>query len=580
MNVLGISAYYHDSAACLIKNGNVVAAAHQERFSRKKHDLGFPTDAITYCLREGNITLEDVDVVAFYEKPYLKFERLLFQFVDTFPRSLPVFVESIPSWLSEKLLVKQNIKQLGYNGKIVYLEHHLSHATSSFLCSPFDTAAILTMDGVGEYATTTFSHGKKNAVDIIKEIRFPHSLGLLYSTITAYLGFSVNNSEYKVMGLAPTGKPEFKREFDQLIHLFEDGSFALNMDYFAFTYKKKMFTPKLERLFGQLSRTPESAVTEFHQNIAASLQEKTEEVLFNALNALHVETGEENLCMAGGVALNSVANGKILKETPFKKIFIQPAAGDAGTAMGAALYGYNSINQQPRTYRFNSAFLGPQYSDKNIETYLTQNNIVYTRLKDESTVAQRTAQLIFKNKVIGWFQGRMEWGPRALGARSILSNPTNPDMKDILNQKVKHREQFRPFAPVILVEETHKWFVCDNPVPEPADYMLMVYPIRPKKQALIPAVTHVDGSGRLQTIRRQQHPLYYDTIKQFEKLSGVPILINTSFNIRGEPIVCTPHDAYRCMMGTGIDYLVMGHYLIARADNLQDQWNSEEQARD
>ncbi|MBI4044667.1 MAG: carbamoyltransferase [Candidatus Diapherotrites archaeon] len=580
MHILGISAYYHDSSTCIVRDGKVIAAAQEERFSRKKHDLCFPVNAVNYCLNEAGISAKQLDAVAFYEKPYLKFERLLMQFIDTFPRSMSVFVESIPSWLSEKLLVPKNIKDLGYNGKVYYLEHHLSHAASAFLCSPYKKAAILTVDGVGEFATTTFSTGNDTEIELFKEIHFPHSLGLLYSTITAYLGFTVNNSEYKVMGLAPWGKPVYKEEFDKLIRTFDDGSFELGMDYFAYTHEKKMPSKKLEGLFGEKTREKESQITQFHKDVAASLQAKTEEVLFHLLENLYSETKLENLCMAGGVALNSAANGKILSKTPFKRIFIQPAAGDAGTSMGAALFVYNSIMKNPRQFVLNSAFLGPSFSDKEVQDYLDKNSIKYYKFGSRAEIAKKTAELVNNNFVVGWFQGRMEWGPRALGARSILSNPTNPKMQGILNLKVKHREKFRPFAPVVLFEEVNKWFECDDPLPQAADYMLMVYPVRKEKRKIIPAVTHVDGTGRLQVIRKEQHALYYQTVQEFQKLSGVPIMINTSFNIRGEPIVCTPHDAYKCMMGTGIDYLAMENCLIKRIDNPKDLWDSEKMATD
>jgi len=580
LNIIGISAYYHDSAACLLKNGVIVSAVQEERFSRKKHDFSFPNKAIEYCLKEGNLSIKEIDAIAFYEKPYLKFERLLYQFVETFPKSAGVFIDSIPLWISEKLLVPKKIEKTGFKGKVFYLEHHLSHAASSFLCSPFKEAAIFTVDGVGEYTTTAFASGKENKIKILKEIHFPHSLGLLYSTITAYLGFSVNNSEYKVMGLAPCGKPKFMKEFNKLLKIFEDGSFELNMKYFDYLHKKRMPSKEMEKLFGKKIRKKESELTQFHKDIAASLQKKTEEVIFNSLNKLFDETKTENLCIAGGVGLNSVANGKILSNTPFKKIWVQPAAGDAGTAIGTALYVYNSIMNKPRKWKFESCFLGPSYSDQEIEKYLKKNEIKYSKFNSQTEIAKKTAQLIKENKVIGWFQGKMEFGPRALGSRSILSNACHPNMKDILNKKVKHREFFRPFAPVILFEEVSKWFESDQPVPEPADYMLMVYQIKKEKRKIIPSVTHVDGSGRLQVIRKIQHPLYYQVIKEFQKLTGVPIIINTSFNIRGEPIVCAPQDAYKCMMGTGIDFTIMGSYLIKREDNPKDFWDSEKLAID
>lgn len=580
MNILGISAFYHDSSACLLRDGNIVTAVQQERFSRKKNDLSFPYGAIEHCLHEGKISMDDIDLVVFYEKPYLKFERLLFQFIETFPKSLFTFIKSMPSWLSEKLLVSKFIKDLGYKGKIYYLEHHLSHAASSYLCSGFDNAAILTIDGVGEWATTTFAKGDGNDLKIMKEIHFPHSIGLLYSTFTAYLGFRVNNSEYKVMGLAPYGKPVYKNLFDKIVKLYDDGSFALDMSYFTYHYKMKMPSAKLEKEFGMPTRKSEDKLLQFHKDVAASLQYKTEEILMHLLNNLYKETKSDNLCLAGGSALNSVANGKILSKTKFKKIFIQPASGDAGTSIGAALYAYNVILGNKKKYNLKSAFLGPGYSDAEIKKFLDKNSIKHSEFKSEKELVKKIAKLIYENNVIGWFQGKMEWGPRALGSRSILSNSCNPDMQNILNLKVKHREKFRPFAPVILFEKVHEWFESDDPVPEPADYMLMVYPIKKAKRKLIPAVTHVDGSGRLQVIRKHQQPLYYGVIKEFENLSGVPILINTSFNIRGEPIVCTPKHAYKCMMGTGIDYLSMGKYLIKREDNPKDMWDSEKYAKD
>ncbi len=578
MNILGISAFYHDSSACLYRDGAIAAAAQEERFSRKKHDLGWPKNAIEYVLSESQIKIGDVDYVAYYEKPFLKFERLMAQFATTYPRSLPAFLESMPTWLSEKLAVPGYIARMGYKGPVRYIGHHHGHAASAFLVSPFESAAILTMDGVGEWSTTTLGRGRQTRVLLEKEIDFPHSIGLLYSTLTAYLGFRVNNSEYKVMGLAPWGKPEHYEKLRKILRLNSDGSFALDMNYFDYVHRMRMYSDQFVAEFGP-ARTPDSPVTQFHKDMAASVQKLTEEAVYNTLRHLHAITGEENLCMAGGVALNSVANGKILSNTPFKRIFIQPAAGDAGTAIGAAAYLYHTLLKHPRTTPMTTASLGPHYSDEQIEIFLNENKIRYTRFKSRDELLQTTADLLLNDRVIGWFQGRMEWGPRALGNRSILSNPTNPDMADILNLKVKHREKFRPFAPVITQEDVPDYFDADLPVPEPAAYMLMVYPVKKEKRALIPSVTHVDGSGRLQTIAREQNPLYYDLIKTFGKKSGVPILINTSFNIRGEPIVCTPAHAYRCMMGTGIDALVMGHYLIARADNPKDQWDSESEAK-
>lgn len=577
MYVLGISCFYHDSAAALLKDGIVVAAAEEERFTRKKHDNSFPVNAITFCLAYEKITIKDIDQVCFYEKPLLKFDRLLSQHLEKFPFSYAQFHHALPSWVTEKLRIPKLVrKKLGHSKDVFFIEHHLAHAASCFLVSPFKEAAICTVDGVGEWATTTLGYGKENNIEILKELHFPHSLGLLYSTVTAHLGFSVNNSEYKVMGLAAYGKPTFYEDLRKIIDIKDDGSYALNMRYFDYHYKMHMPSNKFIRMFGK-TRNKNEPVKQKHKDLAASLQKITEDVLFKMLNHLHHETKTTNLCMAGGVALNSVANGKITTNTPFKKIFIQPAASDAGTSIGAASYVYHSIFKFKRNFVMDNAYLGPSYSAEEIKKYLNENNITYTKFKNDKELAETTAKLIFQNNVVGWFQGRMEWGPRALGARSILSNPCNHAMKEILNQKVKHREHFRPFAPVITAEDVHDWFDIDK---NEEPFMLFVYPVKKEKRMIIPAVTHVDGTGRLQTITKQQNMRYYSVIKMFEKLSHVPILINTSFNIRGEPIVCTPAEAYCCMMGTGIDYLVIGDFLIKRANNPKDMWDSETLAED
>ncbi len=576
-NILGISCFYHDAAACLIKDGIVIAAAEEERFTRKKHDISFPINAINYCLKEGGINVNQINYIAFYEKPLLKFERLLSMHLEMFPRSFLTFYKALPSWLNEKLRVPGIIrKKLKYKGEILFIEHHLAHAASCFLVSPFEEAAILTVDGVGEWATASYGYGKGNDITLLKELKFPHSIGLLYSTVTAHLGMTVNNSEYKIMGLSPYGKPAYYDNFKKVVDVKEDGSIELDMSYFDFHYKLTMPSRKFEREFGPI-RKPHEEVTQKHKDIAASLQKITEEIIFKMLNHLHKETKMDNLCMAGGVALNSVANGKITKNTPFKKVWIQPAASDAGTSLGAAAYAYNTILGNKRRYAMKSAYLGPSFSPEYIQNFLDKNKIIYKKFKDGDSLIKWTAKLLFESNVIGWFQGRMEWGPRALGARSILSNAANPQMKDILNLKVKHREHFRPFAPVISKEDVHDYFEIDK---NEEPFMLFVYPFKEKVRHLVPSVVHVDGSGRLQTISREENPLYYGVIKEFEKLSKVPILINTSFNIRGEPIVCTPEDAYRCMMGTGIDYLVMGNFLIKRAGNAKDMWDSEKIAID
>lgn len=586
MNILGIACYYHDSSATLLRNGIVVAAAEEERFSRKKHDHGFPSQSIEFCLQAGGITMDEIDCVAFYERPILKFERVLSQHLQMFPRSLKTFFSSMPSWLSEKLRIRRTIqKKLKYRGRIVFVGHHQSHAAGAFLPSPFEKAAILTIDGVGEWQTTTLGVGNGTNVELTHEITFPHSIGLLYSTITAYLGFSVNNSEYKVMGLAPCGcmdrgKNPYYEKLKQVIDIKEDGSFRLDMSYFVFHFASRMPSQKLCALLGGPVSKRDVEMTDRHKDIAAALQLVTEDVLMRMLKYLHAVSGMENVVLAGGVALNSVCNGRILSQSPFKGVWIQPNASDGGSSMGAALFLWNSILQNDRVYMLKSASLGPDYSDEDIQRFLDDQRIVYERFSSDDEVVRKTSRLIYESNVIGWFQSGMEWGPRALGSRSILSNATDPKMQEILNVKVKHREKFRPFAPAVCADDALKYFDCDRPIPEPTDYMLMVYPIREESRKIIPAVTHVDGSGRLQTVRRDQCPLYYDLIKEFGRLSGTPVIVNTSFNIRGEPIVCSPQDAYRCMMGTGIDYLVMGHYLVYRHDNTKDIWDSESIAKD
>ncbi len=580
MIVLGINAFFHDSSAAIIENGRLIAAVEEERFTRIKHDNSFPFKSIDYCLKETGITITQVDCIAFYEKPLIKFDRVISQFIHSFPRGFSAFNQTMPSWLTEKLRIRKILKKkLKFKGKVFFIEHHLAHAASSYLISPFNEAVILTMDGVGEWSSTTCGYAKNSEINLEKEIKFPHSLGLLYSTVTAYLGMSVNNSEYKVMGLAAYGKPEHYDKFKKLIDIKEDGSFALNMDYFSYHYKMSMPSKKFIEEFGP-ARKAKDEMTQKHKDISASVQKLTEDILFKILNNLHEKYKIDNLCIAGGVALNSVANGKILSSTPFKKIFIQPAAGDGGTSVGAAFYVYNTVLKNPRDFVLKDAYLGPGFSTEEIKNYLNKNQVKYTEFKDDIELIKTTAKLIYENNVVGWFQGRMEFGPRALGSRSILSNPCNPKMQEILNIKVKHREKFRPFAPVVCEDDAPKFFECDIPIPEPTDFMLMVYPIKAKYHKDIPAVTHVDGSGRLQTIRKFQNQKYYDLIKEFGKLSGIPILINTSFNIRGEPIICNPEDAYMCMMGTGIDYLVMDKFLIKREDNPQDMWDSEKYATD
>jgi len=558
MNILGISAFYHDSAAALICDGKVIAAVQEERFTRVKHDFGFPMNAIKYCLKEGGIEIKDLDCIAFYDKPFIKFERILATCIATFPRSLPSFLKAIPLWVNEKLWTPQIIKrELDYEGDILFIEHHLSHAASAFLLSPFEEAAILTLDGVGEWATATYGIGRDKSIELLKEIRFPHSLGLLYNAFTYYLGFKVNSDEYKVMGLAPYGEPRYyDLIMNELVHVKEDGSFKINMKYFAYDYGLKMTNRHFDNLFGDPRRKPESELTKKHKDLAASIQKVTEEIMLRAAKHLHKVTGLKKLCLAGGVALNCVANGRILRETEFEDIFIQPAAGDAGGALGAAAYIYSALLGKERTSKMKNSYLGPNFSNKEIEAYLKNGNIEYEELNDEDLV-NKTAQLLIDKKVIGWFQGRMEFGPRALGARSILADPTNPDAKYIVNSKIKFREEFRPFAPTVLVDRVNDYFELTTPSP----YMLLVAQVREDKRN-IPAVTHVNGSARVQTINRSDHPLYYDLINNFYKKSGCPVILNTSFNLRGEPIVCTPYEAYLCFMRSGLDYLVLGNFIL------------------
>ena len=586
MYILGISCYYHDASAALLKDGAIVAAAEEERFTRKKHDTSFPINAVDYCLKSQNIAIEDVDYIGFYEKPFLKFERLLSQHLEMFPLSFKTFLSSIPSWINEKLrLMKAIRKKLKYKKDALFIEHHMAHAASSFLLSPFRKAAILTVDGVGEWTTTSYGIGEDNNIHLMKEIRFPASLGLLYSTITAYLGFRVNNSEYKVMGLSAYGDMNketnpYYNKLKKVVDVKEDGSYRLDMGYFVYHFADRMPSKKLCMLLEGPVRKPESEVTQGHKDISAALQLIYEEILFKILNHVYKETECENIVLAGGCGLNSVANGKILRNTSFKNIWIQPAAGDGGTSMGVASYIYHVVLGHKREEYLKDAFLGPRFSTEQVRNFLDKNKIKYSEFKTEEELIKTTAKLVYENNVIGLFQGRMEWGPRALGARSILANPCNPKAQELLNAKVKHREKFRPFAPVVCADDALKYFECDEPIPEPTDFMLMVYLVREELRKKIPSVTHVDGSGRLQTIRRNQNYLYYDVIKEFGKMSGLPILINTSFNIRGEPIVCTPYDAYKCMMGTGIDCLVMNKFLIKREDNIQDMWDSEKYAKD
>jgi carbamoyltransferase len=558
MNILGISCFYHDSAVALLKDGRLVAAAHEERFTRKKHDQDFPVHAIRYCLQAGGIQAKDIDFIGFYDKPIIKFERLLTTYIATFPHSLPSFLKSMPVWLKEKLWIPQKIRdELGDRAKLLFVDHHLSHAASAFFVSPFSEAAILTADGVGEWETTTMGLGRDKTLTLQQSIHFPHSLGLFYSAFTYYLGFRVNSAEYKVMGLAPYGKPIYTNLIlDKLINIQEDGSFWMNMKYFGYDYGLTMTNKHFHELFGAPPRKPESALTQFHKDVAASLQCVTDTIMLRMATALHKKTGNENLCLAGGVALNCVSNSKILASSGFKNMFIQPAAGDAGGAVGVAFYIYHMLLNNERSYTWSHNFLGPEYSDENIEHVLKQIGLECERY-GRDTLLQKTAQHIADQQVVGWFQGRMEFGPRSLGARSILADARNPENYSRVNLKIKFRESFRPFAPTVIQERMKEYFEFDRPSP----YMLFVAQVRTDRRC-IPAVTHVDGSARLQTITRDDHPLYYDLIVAFEKLTGCPVIINTSFNVRGEPIVCTPLDAIKCFFRTDMDYLVLGSFVL------------------
>lgn len=595
MYILGLSGYYHDSAAVLLKDGEIVAAAQEERFSRKKHDARFPVNALNYCLAEAGISLAQVERVAFYDKPFLKFERLLETYLAFAPKGFKSFRMAIPLWLREKLFQKdllvKELKKIepGVNwlDRLLFSEHHLSHAASAFFPSPFDEALVLTMDGVGEWATTSAAIGRGNTLEIFKEIHFPHSLGLLYSAFTYYLGFKVNSGEYKVMGLAPYGEPKYAQTiFDNLIDIKPDGSYRLDQTYFDYSTGLHMTNAKFDALFGASPRHPDDPLTQREMDLAASVQAVTEEVVLRLTRSLREETGLENLCLAGGVALNCVANGKVLRDAKFKHVWVQPAAGDAGGALGAALAAHHLSLDQPRSAsqgndRMRGAYLGPIFAQADIEVRLSAVGARYKVLSDTDLI-ETTANLLASENVVGWFQGRMEFGPRALGGRSILGDPRSSQMQSVLNLKIKYRESFRPFAPSVLREHVSEWF--DLAVDSP--YMLMVADVAAAKQidttgqdstlfgieklklprSSIPAVTHVDYSARIQTVHAETNPRYHALISSFFAKTGCPILINTSFNVRGEPIVSSPEDAYRCFMGTEMDALVIGNCILMQED--------------
>jgi carbamoyltransferase len=562
MNVLGISCYYHDSGSALVRDGKLIAAGEEERFTRKKHDHGFPAKAIEYCLREGGITIDQVDHIGFYEKPLVKFNRILETILAYWPRTYKPWLTAIPLWLGHRLRIGQEIQEkLGTDKDILYCQHHLSHAASAFLVSPFDEAAVITADGVGEWTTTAWGVGRGTHIEMRKEIRFPHSVGLLFSAITAYLGFQVNDAEWKVMGLAPYGEPKYLDKFRQVVDIKEDGSIRFDLSYFAHAYStERTFSRKWEQLFGQPQRPSESDMTDFHRDIAASGQKIVEEIMVKMAAHVQKQTKLKNVCLAGGVGLNCVANWRILRECGFDNIFVQPAAGDSGGALGTAFYIYNTVLKKPRVFRMDHALWGPGFDDDAVKAALDRAEAVYEWVASEEELLRRTARMIADGKVVGWFQGRLEFGPRALGARSLLADPRNEKMKDIINAKVKFREAFRPFAPAVLRERAHEYF--EMPEGMDAPFMLLVPKVRAEKRALLPAITHQDGTGRVQTVTDEHNGRYYRLICEFDRLTGVPIVVNTSFNVRGEPIVCTPQDAYHTFVNTGIDALVIGDFVV------------------
>ncbi len=588
MNILGISAYYHDSAATLVRDGDIVAAAQEERFTRKKHDYRFPQNAIDYCLREARIERSELDLVVFYDKPLKKFERILETYVSYSPSGFKLFLMGLPLWLKQKLHTPRELRHgLGgeYEGRFVFLEHHESHAASAFFPSPFEEAAILTMDGVGEWATGSIGVGRGNHIELIKELRFPHSLGLLYSAFTYFTGFRVNSGEYKLMGLAPYGRPVYRdRILSELLDLKEDGSFRMNMDYFAFCYRDRMTSSKMDALFDGPPRSAESEITQREMDIAASIQSVTEEIVLRMARHAHEVTGMSKLTMAGGVALNCVANGRVLREGPFDEIWIQPAAGDAGGALGAALFAWYQLLEKPRHNRGRDAqhgsLLGPHYSAEEVRAFLDSKGAAYQHYPNEKELCDVVATLLAEQNVVGHMAGRMEFGPRALGSRSILGDARSPEMQSTMNLKIKFRESFRPFAPAILRDHVDEFF--EMRPNEDSPYMLLVAPVKDdkrlptdenatgleklhQKRSVVPAITHVDHSARVQTVDRDRHPRFAGILEAFKEKTDCPVLINTSFNVRGEPIVNTPADAFHCFMGTNMDVLVIDHFVLQKA---------------
>jgi carbamoyltransferase len=598
--ILGISAFYHDSAAALVVDGQVVAAAQEERFTRKKHDDRFPIRAIQYCLKEAGLEPEELDYIGFYDKPLVKFERLLETYLAYAPRGFRSFLLAMPVWLGQKLYLPREISRglgIASGRRYIFPEHHESHAASAFFPSPFEEAAILTLDGVGEWATASYGCGRGNRIEVTHELRFPHSLGLLYSAFTYYCGFKVNSGEYKLMGLAPYGEPTYADEIRaKLIDLKDDGSFRMDMSYFNYCQGLTMTSEKFHRMFGGPPRPPESPLEQRHMDIAASIQVVTEEIMLRMARHVHRQTGMRNLCLAGGVALNCVGNGRILREGPFENLWIQPAAGDAGGALGTALFIWHQLLDKPRKANpadsQQGSLLGPRYSDAEIRTFLESRGVRFHHLADDAALCDYVSDLLVQEKVVGWFQGRMEFGPRALGSRSIIGDARSRAMQSVMNLKIKFRESFRPFAPSVLAEETSEYFEMAPGVESP--YMLLVAPVQTSKRSLldgedsrakgldrlklrrseIPAVTHVDYSARVQTVDAERHGRYYRLIKAFEAKTSCPVIVNTSFNVRGEPIVCTPEDAYRCFLATNMDALVLENFVL-----LKEEQTGAEQSR-
>lgn len=590
MNILGISAYYHDSAACLVRDGEIVAAAQEERFTRRKHDATFPHNALSYCLAEAGIAAADLDFVVYYEKPVLKFDRLVETQLAFWPRGFGTFAKALPRWLKERLFTARSLYHAlgdGFHKRLLFLEHHESHAASAFFPSPYDEAAILTLDGVGEWATASIAKGDGNTIELLQELRFPHSLGLLYSAFTSFCGFKVNSGEYKLMGLAPFGEPVYQDLIlEVLVDLKPDGSFRLNMEYFGYCTSNMMTSKRFQRLFGGPPRAPEAPITQREMNLAASVQRVVERIMLQIATHAHSLTGSKHLVLAGGVALNCVANGRLQREGPFESVWVQPAAGDAGAALGAALFVWYQLLKSPRRRGTNTddqkgSFLGPQYSTEEVRTFLDSAGATYRFYEDSSDLAKTVAALLAEGRVVGHFAGRMEYGPRALGARSILGDARRPDMQRVMNLKVKMRESFRPFAPAVLRERANEFFELGANQDSP--YMLIVAPVRTEKRtsgqdtlrgldrvngvrSCIPAVTHLDYSARVQTVDEQRHPQLHRQLRAFEDLTGCPLLVNTSFNVRGEPIVNTPADAYRCFVNTEMDVLAIEQFVLLREE--------------